>query len=133
MSFEFHVEFLWYFCRREPGLKDTNPDEIEIDFATLKSATLHELRSYVNSILHRRGRPPGSASKTKKTLQPGEKKPLAKKPGPKKGAKAAAAAAAATTGTTPKTVPVAPGGHLSDSSSSSGSSSSGSSSDSDSD
>ncbi|GAU95456.1 hypothetical protein RvY_07070-2 [Ramazzottius varieornatus] len=125
---------------REPGLKDTNPDEIEIDFATLKSATLHELRTYVNSILHRRGRPPGSgASKPKKTLQSGEKKAPGKKPGPKKGAKAAAAAAAAAAGGGTassgglKKVPGAESGHLSDSSSSSGSSSSGSSSDSDSD
>ncbi|XP_055346056.1 LOW QUALITY PROTEIN: bromodomain-containing protein 3-like [Paramacrobiotus metropolitanus] len=49
--------------QREPGLKDSNPDEIEIDFATLKPATLRELETYVNSILRKRGRKPGSLNK----------------------------------------------------------------------
>ncbi|OWA53737.1 putative Bromodomain-containing protein 4 [Hypsibius exemplaris] len=49
---------------REPGLKDSNPDEIEIDFATLKPATLRELEVYVNSILKKpRGRKPGPVGK----------------------------------------------------------------------
>lgn len=36
---------------REPSLKDSNPDEIEIDFETLKPSTLRELESYVMSCL----------------------------------------------------------------------------------
>lgn len=32
---------------REPSLKDSNPDEIEIDFETLKPSTLRELENYV--------------------------------------------------------------------------------------
>lgn len=32
---------------REPALKDSNPDEIEIDFETLKPSTLRELENYV--------------------------------------------------------------------------------------
>ena len=34
---------------KEPSLKGNNPDEIEIDFETLKPATLRELEKYVNS------------------------------------------------------------------------------------
>ncbi|GAU97486.1 hypothetical protein RvY_08770 [Ramazzottius varieornatus] len=49
--------------QREPGLKDSNPDEIEIDFATLKPSTLRELEVYVNSILRKRGRKPGTGKK----------------------------------------------------------------------
>lgn len=33
--------------QREPLLRDSNPDEIEIDFETLKASTLRELESYV--------------------------------------------------------------------------------------
>jgi len=32
---------------REPSLKDSSPDEIEIDFETLKPSTLRELEAYV--------------------------------------------------------------------------------------
>ena len=32
---------------REPALKNSNPDEIEIDFETLKPSTLRELERYV--------------------------------------------------------------------------------------
>lgn len=32
---------------REPSLRDSNPDEIEIDFETLKPSTLRELEAYV--------------------------------------------------------------------------------------
>jgi len=32
---------------REPSLKDSSPDEIEIDFETLKPSTLRELETYV--------------------------------------------------------------------------------------
>lgn len=36
---------------REPSLKNSNPDEIEIDFETLKPSTLRELERYVSSCL----------------------------------------------------------------------------------
>lgn len=36
---------------REPSLRDSNPDEIEIDFETLKPSTLRELETYVASCL----------------------------------------------------------------------------------
>uniref|UniRef100_A0A2L2YDA5 Bromodomain-containing protein 2 n=1 Tax=Parasteatoda tepidariorum TaxID=114398 RepID=A0A2L2YDA5_PARTP len=43
---------------REPSLKDSNPDEIEIDFETLKPSTLRELESYVASCLRKKPRKP---------------------------------------------------------------------------
>lgn len=39
---------------REPSLRDSNPDEIEIDFETLKASTLRELESYVSSVLKKK-------------------------------------------------------------------------------
>ena len=46
---------------REPSLKDSNPDEIEIDFETLKPSTLRELEAYVMSCLKKKPRkPPGT-------------------------------------------------------------------------
>ena len=36
---------------REPSLRETNPDEIEIDFETLKPSTLRELEKYVATCL----------------------------------------------------------------------------------
>jgi len=41
---------------REPALKDSNPDEIEIDFETLKPSTLRELEAYVMSCLKKKPR-----------------------------------------------------------------------------
>lgn len=41
---------------REPSLRDSNPDEIEIDFETLKPSTLRELESYVASCLRKKPR-----------------------------------------------------------------------------
>lgn len=43
---------------REPSLRDSNPDEIEIDFETLKPSTLRELESYVSSCLRKKPRKP---------------------------------------------------------------------------
>ena len=40
---------------REPSLRDSNPDEIEIDFETLKPSTLRELEKYVNTCLKQTG------------------------------------------------------------------------------
>ena len=45
---------------REPSLKDSNPDEIEIDFETLKPSTLRELEAYVMSCLKKKPRRPYS-------------------------------------------------------------------------
>ncbi|XP_041443542.1 bromodomain-containing protein 4A isoform X2 [Xenopus laevis] len=39
---------------REPSLKNSNPDEIEIDFETLKPSTLRELERYVTSCLRKK-------------------------------------------------------------------------------
>jgi len=41
---------------REPSLRDSNPDEIEIDFETLKPSTLRELEAYVASCLRKKPR-----------------------------------------------------------------------------
>lgn len=46
---------------REPSLRDSNPDEIEIDFETLKPSTLRELESYVASCLRKKPRKPYTA------------------------------------------------------------------------
>ena len=45
---------------REPSLREANPDEIEIDFETLKPSTLRELEAYVNSVLTKKPRKPYS-------------------------------------------------------------------------
>lgn len=43
---------------REPSLRDSNPDEIEIDFETLKPTTLRELERYVKACLQKKQRKP---------------------------------------------------------------------------
>ncbi|XP_058272073.1 bromodomain-containing protein 3a isoform X2 [Hemibagrus wyckioides] len=43
---------------REPSLRDSNPDEIEIDFETLKPSTLRELERYVKTCLQKKQRRP---------------------------------------------------------------------------
>ncbi|KAL0166996.1 hypothetical protein M9458_038840, partial [Cirrhinus mrigala] len=43
---------------REPSLRDTNPEEIEIDFETLKPSTLRELERYVMMCLRKKPRKP---------------------------------------------------------------------------
>ncbi len=48
---------------REPSLKDSNPDEIEIDFETLKPSTLRELERYVMSCLRKKPRKPYASKK----------------------------------------------------------------------
>ena len=47
---------LYYFKlkMREPALRDSNPDEIEIDFETLKPSTLRELEAYVLGCLRKK-------------------------------------------------------------------------------
>ena len=41
---------------REAALRDSNPDEIEIDFETLKPSTLRALERFVASSLHKKKR-----------------------------------------------------------------------------
>ena len=46
--------------QREPSLRDSNPDEIEIDFEMLRGSTLRELEKYVAECLKKkRGPKPG--------------------------------------------------------------------------
>ncbi|XP_034043675.1 bromodomain-containing protein 4-like isoform X2 [Thalassophryne amazonica] len=55
---------------REPSLKNSNPDEIEIDFETLKPSTLRELEKYVSSCLKKKRKvteKPLEATNVKKT------------------------------------------------------------------
>ena len=42
--------------QREPALRDSNPDEIEIDFETLKPSTLRALEHFVASCLRKKPR-----------------------------------------------------------------------------
>ncbi|KAK6327441.1 hypothetical protein J4Q44_G00030860 [Coregonus suidteri] len=57
---------------REPSLRDTNPEEIEIDFETLKPSTLRELERYVMTCLRKKPRKPygkkGGAGKSREEL-----------------------------------------------------------------
>lgn len=47
---------------REPSMKNSNPDEIEIDFETLKPSTLRELEKYVCNCLKKKRKPSGDCS-----------------------------------------------------------------------
>lgn len=49
---------------REPSLRDTNPEEIEIDFETLKPSTLRELERYVMTCLRKKPRKPYGEQRT---------------------------------------------------------------------
>ena len=64
---------------REPALRGGNPDELEIDFETLKPSTLRELERYVASCLRGRGRPKGSTNKDNTNSVPTELELAAKK------------------------------------------------------
>ncbi|XP_012726449.2 bromodomain-containing protein 4 isoform X2 [Fundulus heteroclitus] len=62
---------------REPSLKNSNPDEIEIDFETLKPSTLRELERYVSSCLKKKKKVPAektieSVASSKKTVSSSE-------------------------------------------------------------
>ncbi|CAF3642961.1 unnamed protein product [Rotaria sp. Silwood1] len=56
--------------RREPSLRDSSPDEMEIDFEMLKPSTLRELEAYVNQVIKRKPRkqPNTSANAEKRSL-----------------------------------------------------------------
>ncbi|XP_066569076.1 bromodomain-containing protein 3 isoform X5 [Amia ocellicauda] len=69
---------------REPSLRDSNPDEIEIDFETLKPSTLRELERYVKSCLQKKQRKPlpgtgKKSAKSKEELAQEKKKELEKR------------------------------------------------------
>lgn len=59
--------------QREPSLRDSNPDEIEIDFETLKGSTLRDLEKYVAECL--RKKPGRKANKNKLLPKPGKEEP----------------------------------------------------------
>nr|XP_033772224.1 bromodomain testis-specific protein isoform X2 [Geotrypetes seraphini] len=66
---------------REPALKDSNPDEIEIDFETLKASTLRELERYVMASLRKRPKKSSSEKifKSKEELHSEKKQELEKR------------------------------------------------------
>ncbi|XP_057600979.1 bromodomain testis-specific protein isoform X1 [Hippopotamus amphibius kiboko] len=66
---------------REPSLRSSNPDEIEIDFETLKASTLRELEKYVAACLRKRPlKPQGKRiMKSKEELRSQKKQELEKR------------------------------------------------------
>lgn len=64
--------------RREPTLKDTNPEEIEIDFEALKPTTLRELEACVSSFVRKKTPKKSTAPKVQK--DPEQKKKQLDKP-----------------------------------------------------
>ncbi|NXK22303.1 BRDT protein, partial [Arenaria interpres] len=54
---------------REPSLRNSNPDEMEIDFETLKASTLRELEKYVATCLRKRPRKQRGKQTTKSKEQ----------------------------------------------------------------
>uniref|UniRef100_UPI00398F8120 bromodomain-containing protein 3-like n=1 Tax=Pristiophorus japonicus TaxID=55135 RepID=UPI00398F8120 len=67
---------------REPSLRDSNPDEIEIDFETLKPSTLRELERYVMTCLRKKQRKAFSkkvSGKSKEEIQLEKKQELEKR------------------------------------------------------
>ena len=67
---------------KEPSLKGNNPDEIEIDFETLKPATLRELEKYVNTCVKKKSKTPVKKPKTaedREALQAKKKEELEKR------------------------------------------------------
>ncbi|OCT82862.1 hypothetical protein XELAEV_18025397mg, partial [Xenopus laevis] len=66
---------------REPSLKDSNPNEIEIDFETLKQSTLRHLEKYVMVCLRKRTKKPNSIKslKSKDQLNKEKKQELEKR------------------------------------------------------
>lgn len=59
--------------QREPSLRDSNPDEIEIDFETLRGSTLRELEKYVAECLKKK--PGRKANKNKLLPKPNREDP----------------------------------------------------------
>merc|ERR1719150_2947828 len=64
---------------REPSLRDSNPDEIEIDFETLKPSTLRALEAFVTQCLRKKPRKKkGEGKKETKKEESGESSGVAK-------------------------------------------------------
>ena len=65
---------------REPSLRDSNPDEIEIDFETLKPSTLRALENFVTQCLRKRPKKRKGEGKAKeaKKEEPGDTSGAAK-------------------------------------------------------
>ncbi|XP_068095906.1 bromodomain testis-specific protein isoform X2 [Hyperolius riggenbachi] len=66
---------------REPSLRDSNPQEIEIDFETLKSSTLRHLEKYVQSSLRKKPKKSSAEKpvKSKEELNKEKKQELEKR------------------------------------------------------
>ncbi|XP_045703083.1 bromodomain testis-specific protein [Phyllostomus hastatus] len=66
---------------REPSMRNSNPDEIEIDFETLKTTTLRELEKYVSACLRKRPLKPHGKKimKSKEELHSQKKQELEKR------------------------------------------------------
>merc|ERR1719233_2404779 len=65
--------------QREPALRDSNPDEIEIDFETLKPSTLRALEAFVTQSLRKKPRKKkGEGKKEAKKKEAGEGSGVAK-------------------------------------------------------
>ncbi|XP_053928483.1 bromodomain testis-specific protein isoform X2 [Cuculus canorus] len=66
---------------KEPSLRNSNPDEIEIDFETLKASTLRELERYVAACLRKRPRKQKAkkTTRTKEQLNSEKKQELEKR------------------------------------------------------
>ncbi|XP_041064469.1 bromodomain testis-specific protein-like [Carcharodon carcharias] len=67
---------------REPSLRDCNPDEIEIDFETLKPSTLRDLERHVMTCLRKNQRKPfskKSSGKSKEEIQLEKRQELEKR------------------------------------------------------
>merc|ERR1719347_1531494 len=57
---------------REPSLRDSNPDEIEIDFETLKPSTLRALEAFVTQSLRKRPKKKKESKKSAEKREGGE-------------------------------------------------------------
>ncbi|XP_030646936.1 bromodomain testis-specific protein [Chanos chanos] len=66
---------------RETSLRDTDPEEIEIDFEMLKPSTLRALESYVMTCLRKRPKKPGQKKPSKPKAEKSGSKNTADKPG----------------------------------------------------
>ncbi|XP_035108017.1 bromodomain testis-specific protein isoform X1 [Callithrix jacchus] len=65
---------------REPSLRNSSLDEIEIDFETLKASTLRELEKYVSACLRKRPlKPPAKKTMSKEELHSQKKQELEKR------------------------------------------------------
>ncbi|XP_063056602.1 bromodomain testis-specific protein isoform X5 [Engraulis encrasicolus] len=107
---------------REPALRDTNPEEIEIDFEMLKLSTLRTLQAFVQTCLRKRRKNPDPEKKAQKSK--GEKSGSKKEADKQNGGEEAPKRTKAKNEPSAVVGDVGPPSRLSDSSSSSSSGSS---------